>query len=398
MRRAGAPGLVAVSFALTALAYGLARFAYGLLLPQIKAELALGTVAAGWIGSAAFAAYCAGIIAAFIAVPRWGPRAVAMAAGLCATVGLGLVAVAASAVTLGIAIALAGISTGLASPPLAAAVGRFIPQSGRARANGAINAGTAAGIVLSGLAALAFAAAWRELYLGFAVAGAAVTLWLWRAIPRGSAAATPPARPRIRRSGLGPLFAAAALMGASSTAIWTFGADILREELQFSDQRIALAWLVLGAAGLIGVVTGAGTDRFGIAPVHRLSLALMGLGLLALAAGGWAAALPFAAMGVFGAGYIISCGALLLWGITLFPERADLGLGLPFLMVAVGQTIGAPLFAVLLEATGTAPALAGAAALMACAAILRPGRSRRDAGRPVAAAGAEGTGGVAPLG
>ncbi|KTC39843.1 hypothetical protein AO269_17790 [Pseudomonas putida] len=50
--------LVAAAFALTALSYGLARFAYGLLLPQIRAELALDATAAGWIGSGAFAAYC----------------------------------------------------------------------------------------------------------------------------------------------------------------------------------------------------------------------------------------------------------------------------------------------------------------------------------------------------
>ena len=391
MTRAGvsSANLVAVSFALTALVYGLARFAYGLLLPQIRAELELGTVAAGWIGSAAFAAYCGGVVAAFMTVPKCGVRAVAVAAGCCATAGLGLVAVAGSATTLGLAIALAGISTGLASPPLAAAVGQFIPEANRPRANGAINAGTAAGIVLSGLAALAFAAAWRELYLGFAIIGAAVTPWLWRAIPSGKSAEASPTSPGIRRPGLIPLFGAAVLMGASSTAIWTFGADILREEMQFSDHRIALAWLVLGATGLVGVATGAGTDRFGIAAFHRLSLIMMGLGLASLAAGSWAPVLPFLAMGVFGAGYIISCGALLLWGITLFPERSDLGLGLPFLMIAVGQTIGAPLFAMLLEAAGTTAALTGAAFVMACAAIPTPRNACKDANIESEQAGAK---------
>lgn len=66
---------------------------------------------------------------------------------------------------------------------------------------------------------------------------------------------------------------------------------------------------------------------------------MMGLGLATLAAGSWAAILPFLAMGVFEAGYIISCGALLFWGITLFPERSDLGLGLPFWMIAVREAV-----------------------------------------------------------
>lgn len=368
--------LVAAGFALTALAYGLARFAYGLLLPQIRTELELGTVAAGWIGSVAFGAYCAGVLMAFVAVPRWGARVVAVASGLCATAGLALMGVAGSATTLGIAMGLAGISTGLASPPLASAVGKHVPQAGRPRANGVINAGTAAGIMLSGAAALAFAAAWRELYLGFAVIAAAVTVWLWQAIPGEEAAKPSPVPTIMRPRGLLSLCLAAALMGGASTVVWTFGADILREQLRFSDQLIALTWLVLGTAGLVSVITGVATDRFGIAAVNRLSLVLMGLGFLSLAAASWAAGLAFAAMGIFGAGYIISCGALLLWGITLFPARSDLGIGLPFLMIAFGQMMGAPLFGALLDTSGTMVALSSAAMLMLCAAIPAPHRNR----------------------
>ncbi|RHZ96795.1 MFS transporter [Cereibacter sphaeroides] len=88
--RRSAAELVAAGFTLTALVYGLARFAYGLLLPQIRAELSLSSVAAGWIGSAAFAAYCIGIFAAFLMVPRCGARIVAALTRLCATAGLAL--------------------------------------------------------------------------------------------------------------------------------------------------------------------------------------------------------------------------------------------------------------------------------------------------------------------
>lgn len=70
--RAGQTNLVAACFALTALAYGLARFAYGLFVPLIRADLDLDRAAAGWVGSASFAACCAGVRAAFLAVPRWG--------------------------------------------------------------------------------------------------------------------------------------------------------------------------------------------------------------------------------------------------------------------------------------------------------------------------------------
>ncbi|TGN68767.1 hypothetical protein E4L95_00295 [Paracoccus liaowanqingii] len=113
---------------------------------------------------------------------------------------------------------------------------------------------------------------------------------------------------RYPAAGVVPLFGSAILMGAARTAIWTFGVDILREELQFSHQRIGLAWLVLGVTALVGVAAGAGTDRFGIAVIHRLSLVLMGLGIASLATGLSASVLPFVAMGVFGAGYITWSG------------------------------------------------------------------------------------------
>ncbi|MFC7607335.1 MFS transporter [Teichococcus aestuarii] len=186
MRPAARDGnLVAAGFALTALTYGLGRFAYGLLLPQLREALSLGTVAAGWIGGGAFAAYCAGVLLAALGGDRLGERGVAVLAGLTATAGLGLVALAPSVPVLGAALALAGLSTGLTSPPLASAVARRFAAPARPSANGTINAGTAAGIVLSGAAALAFAAAWRELYALFALAGAGVTAWLWFAVPPG---------------------------------------------------------------------------------------------------------------------------------------------------------------------------------------------------------------------
>ncbi|RJK92404.1 YbfB/YjiJ family MFS transporter, partial [Paracoccus aestuarii] len=84
-----ASSLIGAAFALTALAYGLSRFAFGLLMPQIKAELGLTPIQAGWIGSAGFGAYCIGVVVALLVVPLWGPRRVAVLSGLFATGGLG---------------------------------------------------------------------------------------------------------------------------------------------------------------------------------------------------------------------------------------------------------------------------------------------------------------------
>lgn len=108
----GRAHLVAAAFALTALSYGLTRFAYGLLLPQIRQDLSFSAAAAGWIGGGAFAAYCIGIVFASLVGARPGERLMAVLAGVAATAGMGLVAFAASAPVLGIAVALAGLSTG----------------------------------------------------------------------------------------------------------------------------------------------------------------------------------------------------------------------------------------------------------------------------------------------
>ncbi|SDV12322.1 MFS transporter [Pseudomonas mucidolens] len=374
--------LLAAAFALTALSYGLARFSYGLLLPLIREELSLGVTVAGWIGGSAFAAYCVGIILTFICAGKLSPRLLAFSAGLAATLGMALVVFASSGLTLGLGIALAGLSTGLTSPPLACAVAARFNGDGRPKANALINAGTAAGIVFSGGAALIAAGAWRELYALYALMGAGITVWIWFAMP---------ARPHnemvngfafklLRRPGLFALCSSAFLMGVASTAIWTFGAEILRGEFGFSDAYIAWAWIALGAAGISGSSTGMLTSRFGTRRIHSVALLGMAIGTIGLATASMSATFGFAAMCLFGAAYIVSTGAYLIQGINLFPDRPDLGLGIPFLVIALGQTIGTPLFGATLEATGVINAL-GVFAASACIAIfLRPTQALKQSG------------------
>ena len=365
--------LVAAAFALTALSYGLARFAYGLLLPQIRADLALDVTVAGWIGGSAFMAYCLGILFTFLANGTFSPRTIAVLAGLAATCGMALVAFSSSGWTLGLGIALAGLSTGLTSPPLASAVARQFSHDDRPKANGMINAGTAIGIVFSGMAALLAAGAWRELYILFASIGAGVSAWLWFAVPAGTddQASRGFSVVILKRPGLFVLCVSAFLMGLSSTAIWTFGADILRGEFHFTDASIAWAWVVLGAAGISGSMTGVLTNRFGTRRVQGLALSGMAIGTLGLAATSLSTAYGYAAMGLFGAAYIVSSGTYLIQGIALLPDRPDLGLGIPFLVLALGQSVGTPLFGVTLAGAGPLTALAVFAAT-ACLAMAMP--------------------------
>lgn len=366
--------LVTAAFALTALSYGLARFAYGLLLPQIRQDLTLSVTAAGWIGGSAFAAYCVGIVATFVCNGKVSPRGLTVMAGAAATLGMGLVVMAWSGLALGCGVALAGLSTGLTSPPLASAVAARLDDADRPRANGFINAGTAAGIVFSGLAAIVAAGQWRQLYALFGLIGIGVTIWLWFAVPRRVErdVAQSFSLAMLRRHGVLPLCASAFLMGLASTAIWTFGADILRSKAGFSDQAIAWAWIVLGAAGISGCMTGVLTGRFGVARMQHLALAGIALGTLGLTGASVSAGSGLAAMCLFGAAYIVSSGVYLLQGIRLLPDRPDLGLGIPFLLLALGQTAGTPVFGAVLEATGVTFALCVFAAAACAAMVLCP--------------------------
>jgi len=352
--------LLAAAFALTAVSYGLARFAYGLLLPQIRAELSLDITSTGWIGSSAFVAYCVGILATFFCSHLVSARTIAFAAGVCATAGMVMIVSASSGLPLGIGIALAGLSTGLTSPPLATAVALGFDDASRPKANAIINAGTAAGIVFSGLASLIAAGGWRELYTTFALISCAVTLWVFFAIPATSERSSVEPFPlaNLKRPGMPALCIGAFLMGVSSTAIWTFGSNILRDEFAFTDAHVGWIWVALGLAGVTGSATGIMTQRFGLLRVHRIALVGMALGIVGLAATSISMLPAFASVAIFGAAYITSTGTFLIQGIKLLPERPDLGLGIPFLILALGQSSGAPLFGTLLENGGVILALA----------------------------------------
>ncbi|MCQ8781952.1 MFS transporter [Mangrovibrevibacter kandeliae] len=375
----GASATVAAGFVLTALSYGLARFAYGLLLPQISADLDLSPVVAGWIGGSSFAAYCVGIVAALLLSGRFGARLVGLLAGLAAAGGMALASVAASGPVLGAGIALAGLSSGLTSPPLAAAVAARVETARRDRANGAINAGTAAGIVFSGLVAVAAIGSWRDIYGLFALIAAGVAAWIWWVLPgRGGGGAVRLSPALLARPGLPRLVAAAGLYGVAIAGTWTFGADILRERMHFSQMEIACAWVVLGVGGIAGVSTGSLLARFGVAQTLRLALLLTVISSALLACGTSLPAVGYLSMALFGLAYIVATGSLLVWGIDRLPDRPDAGLAIPFLLVAAGQTIGAPLFGAVLQATDTPSALF-LFAVIACGGMVMPPTGPTDA-------------------
>ena len=173
----------ATGFGLIAICYGFARFAFGLFLPQIDQDLSLGSTLSGVISGGSFLGYCIAIIASAYVTERVGPRFMAIGAALIAASGMVGIAIAPSALWLAAAVMLAGSSTGLASPPMAAAVAAAVRPERQDATNTAINAGTSAGVALSGPIALAVGGQWRLVFGAFAAAAIILAVAAAVAIP-----------------------------------------------------------------------------------------------------------------------------------------------------------------------------------------------------------------------
>lgn len=351
-------GLIPAGTLLIGVCYGLARFAYGLFLPQLRLDVGLSSAVAGFIGSGSYAGYCIAITMSAFAAERFGARYVAVGAALIASAGMALVAISTTPVMLAAAILFAGLSTGLASPPMVQAVAHVIPSSSQARANTIINAGTGIGVALSGPVAFLALGQWRTAYAVFAAIALGNAIWLAIKVPNTRSPCNAHGQEvnrnhsnMLRKRALYLIFAAVG-MGAASAAFWTFSSEVIVLLGHRSQGLANLAWIIIGVAGLIGGAAGDLIRRFGINMVHRGSLSAMAIALLLYIA------LPsnylaiFTAAAIFGAAYIMLTGVYLVWGVEVYSDRPAIGLALPFLMIAVGQIIGSPLAGYLIGQSG----------------------------------------------
>lgn len=233
--------LTASGFGLIAVCYGLARFAFGLFLPAIATDLALSPSFSGFISSGSFFGYCLAIVVSAGLTERFGPRLVASLAGCVATIGILGIALAPGGTTLALAVLFAGTSTGFASPPLAAAVVQRVAADRQDRANTLINAGASGGVALSAPAALILDDNWRLAFAIFATAALIQTLAVILSTPRsgptsdGRSKGLPSFNDDVKR-----LFVAAFLMGAASTAVWTFGGELTRRTLGWTSAEVGI--------------------------------------------------------------------------------------------------------------------------------------------------------------
>lgn len=364
--------LAASGFALIAVCYGFARFSFGLFLPGIDAELSLSSTLSGLISGGAFLTYCITVILSAWLTERVGARYVAIGAALIAAAGMAGIAMAPSAPWLAGAVMLAGSSTGLVSPPLAAAVAAAVRPDRQSATNSIINAGTGAGVALSGPVALLMGAQWRLAFAGFAAIAIGMAFAVAFTVPQRthSPGKTRHGMPALD-SAIRRLIAASFLTGAASTALWSFGGQLVALRLDWSGPRAGLLWIAIGAAGIAGAGAGAGIARFGIDRVHRVFLTALAAGILLVGLEGTSPALTLGGGLLFGAAYITLTGAYLLWGVAALPERPATGVMIAFLALAIGQTAGAPIFGMLMDGLTANHAVIAFACLALCAGLSR---------------------------
>jgi len=345
-----------------AVTYGLARFAYGLFLPELRETFDLDAYVLGLIGAGSYAGYCIAVVVSLVFTARAGARFMVAAAGTVAVLGMALVAGAPGAWVLAVGVLVAGLSSGLVSPPMGEAVARTVAPGRQDRANALINSGTSVGVILSGPAALLAADGWRLAWAAFAMIGLAVLAWNAKVMP-GRESRSAPERageevvPRLSLRWLlgprsAPLFVAAAGMGFASAAYWTFSREFVVRAGGLDEIGSTVFWVVLGVCGIAGGAAGDLVSRFGLARALRGSLLVMAaaIGLLGTAPG--YAPPVFASAALFGASYIALSGVILVWSVSVFRERPSAGLGAAFLVLAAGQAVGSPVAGTLAGATG----------------------------------------------
>lgn len=382
----GSPAaLVGSGTALIAATYGLVRLAYGLFLPDVQHAIGLGDGPAGWIASGSSVVYCVGALAGFLVAPTHPRTAVVLAV---LTAGLGVAGMAASTGPLGFGVAavVSSAGAGLASPALVRLVQRNLTAE---RANGAqavVNSGTGPGLVAAGVLALVLLPDWRTAWavaaLVTVLAGAAVLLTdrAGAAAP-APAPASPPAPEPPTDTGATtvpprPWFAAhrrpvlvALLLGAGSAAVWTYGRTLLVDAGAPTTLSV-VAWIALGAGGAAVALT---SRRLGRLPARSawtrtasvVAIATLGLGLAAQLHGGALTAAALVCCALFGWGYTAATGALITWTAELDRDRAAAGTSVLFVVLVLGQAVGAAAAGSAVLTAGTGPVFVAAAVVVA---------------------------------
>lgn len=336
--------LVAPGIVMIAVAYGFARFSFGLLLPSINDDLNMSPSTSGFISSLFYFSYCFAIVVATVFTTDRGPRGMILAAGGSACLGLLIMGTSPNVWLLGIGVLLAGASTGFVSPPYGAAISLWLKIYQQGQANTWINSGTSMGLALSGVGAIFLTPEWRLTYMIYAGIALVALIWNARTIPSLGP------KPKVvfdkgkfsfrGVEGAVPLTICSTVLGISTAAFWTFSVDFLTSTNQYSSNETSLFWIIIGVSGILGGFSGILIEKLGLPFAYKWAGLVISSASLLLAwfPGQWPTA--YLSASFFGSSYIFITGVLMVWGIRVFISNASLGIGTPFLLLALGQVLG----------------------------------------------------------
>uniref|UniRef100_A0A5Q5BJL4 Major facilitator superfamily MFS_1 n=2 Tax=unclassified Mycobacterium TaxID=2642494 RepID=A0A5Q5BJL4_MYCSS len=372
------PLVIAFGTSFIAAMYGLVRLAYGLFLPDIQADLHLGAAGAGYIFSASSLLYCAAAATGFVLGHRM-PRALVVVAAVTACGGVWGMAAAPGVAVFSVFAVLSSAGAGLASPALVSIVARNVDPRRVDSAQSMVNAGTGPGLVAAGVLALVLLPQWRVTWVLIGVltavcALAVLTVDRRRTGPAQGQHLRPSKAWVARHTGA---IAAAILMGAGSSAVWTYGRSLLVETGASSQRGTITAWIVLGLGSAALLLTAKPLARLTPVAAWILTCSVMtgAIALLAIVPQVTVAALVgcFA----FGWGFTAATSSLILWTTAIDPAHAAAGTAMLFIALMFGQAVGATALGVIISGAHFAPAFGVAAALSAASIVLAAYQRRR---------------------
>jgi predicted MFS family arabinose efflux permease len=364
--------LVAAGIAMVATTFGLARYGYGLLLPDIRRSFDLSSTALGLVATGSYAAYLVTTAAMAAFGDRAGPRRPVLLGGLCAVVGMLLVAVAASPLMLAAGVIVAGASAALAYPPFSDAVASSLPRRAQGRALAVISSGTGWGVVVAVVVALVVGGSdWRYAWVAFsvvAVLATALAAVALRGVGRGA-------------GGSGealPLLAGALVVGIGASVYWTFAADFASGGGAGHGAGAVLLGVV-GVSSVLGSAAGDVLERVGGRRALQLSAAGLAGSMCVLAVwhGSWAG-LVLSAL-TFGATYNLLLAVQVIWSARVFASRPATGLAAVLFMLGIGQVVGPVLGGLLADGVGLAAAFFAGGAVILVSALMPPREELRAA-------------------
>lgn len=247
---------------------GMARFAFSPLVPALVSAQWFTAPEAAYLGSANFAGYLAGALAAQPVASRFAPATVLRSMMVLA--GISFLASSHPAPFLWFALwrVAAGLSGGLIMVLSATLALQHVPPHRRGLAGGAIFAGVGIGVIIAALVvprliAIDLSLAWEALgVICLVLAGVTWTSW-----PADAAGEVAKGRPPVDTAVL-ILFAVYALNAVGLVPHTMFLVDMAARELGYGISAGALLWVLFGLGAIVGpVAAGRAGDAWGFRAV-----------------------------------------------------------------------------------------------------------------------------------